>query len=195
MQDIIINNISVAFNGKYVLRDVSATFPNGKFGAIMGESGAGKSTLGRVLLGLIKPSYGEVIGVPESKAAVFQSNLLCEDFDAITNVRLVMPVSKSEDVAYDILSNLDLDGKDKNKVRVFSGGMKRRLAIARAIAADADFVLLDEPFKELDLNTKQKVMAYVKQALDGKTVVLITHDIAEAEYFDAHITQIKKVNA
>ena len=69
-------------------------------------------------------------------------------------------------------------------VSQLSGGQKRRVTIVRAMMAESDFICLDEPFKGLDVETKEKVMEYVKRKVEGKTVLLITHDIAERHFFD-----------
>ena len=71
----------------------------------------------------------------------------------------------------------------RKPVNQLSGGQRRRVALARAMAAESDFVCLDEPFKGLDKETKQKAMEYVKERGKGKTILLITHDMEEAEFF------------
>jgi len=76
-------------------------------------------------------------------------------------------------------------------VKKLSGGMKRRVAIARALVADAELVILDEPFKGLDDKTKESVINYVYNALTGRTVLLVTHDASEAHKLGAILYQMK----
>lgn len=190
MQNIIVNNISKSFDGKKVLVGFSCTLEYGRTTVLMGESGCGKTTLSNIILGLLKPDSGEITGVPAKIAAVFQENRLCEGFDAVANVKLVMQGTQNDEAAAEILTLLGLGDDMHKKVSELSGGMRRRVAIARAIAADADFVLLDEPFRELDEATRLMTAEYTRQSLSGKTVLLITHDAADAGLFDAEVIKM-----
>lgn len=189
MFDIIIKNISKSFDGKKVLDNFSCELAHGKTTVLMGESGCGKTTLANIILKIIKPDTGEIIGVPTKTAAVFQENRLCQTFDALTNTSLVT-AHNDKSRAAEILINLGLGDDMHKKTCDLSGGMQRRVAIARALAADADFVLLDEPFRELDEATRNATAAYTRAMLLGKTVVLITHDKTDAEVFNAPIINI-----
>lgn len=194
MSDIYINNISKRFDGRIVLSDFSCVIKSGSTTVLMGESGCGKTTLANIILGIFKPDSGEVIGMPARISAVFQENRLCEGFDAVANLELVMH-GKEQGVnamdAKEILTSLGLGSDLHKKVSELSGGMRRRVAIARAIAADADFVLLDEPFRELDGATRTMTARYTHNMLSGKTVFLITHDGTDAALFNAETVYMR----
>lgn len=191
MSDIYINNISKSFDGKNVLSGFNCVISGGKTTVIMGESGCGKTTLANIILGILKPDAGEVVGMPARISAVFQENRLCEGFDAVANVELVMRGKEHSIDAKEILTSLGLGSDLNKKVSELSGGMRRRVAIARAIAADADFVLLDEPFRELDEATRAMTAEYTRDMLFGKTVLLITHDSTDAALFNAETVYMR----
>lgn len=182
MKDIVLNNISVAFGEKQVLKNHSAVFPYGKTTVVMGESGSGKTTLARMILGLLKPDSGEITGIPKKKSAVFQEDRLIEGYSVLSNFHFALD-AVDKDKIKQALDELGLKDALSSNVSTLSGGMRRRVAIARAMLADSDLTVLDEPFKGLDEATKQKTMAYVKKCLNGKTAILITHDAEEAKLF------------
>ncbi|MBQ6951434.1 MAG: ABC transporter ATP-binding protein [Clostridia bacterium] len=185
MSDIILKNISKAYDGKQVLNHFSLTLPEGKRTCIMGPSGCGKTTLLNILCGLQKADEGEIRNLPGKISVVFQENRLCEQFTALENVRMVAP--EKTETAKDILASLGLVNDLYQKAASLSGGMKRRVAIARALCFDAPLVVMDEPFKGLDEETKETVMETVMQMTEGKTVLIITHDEQEARRFADHI--------
>ena len=180
-----IRNLTKSYEDKVVLRDFSAKFPRGRHIAIMGPSGCGKTTLLRLILGLERPDSGEILRRGRC-VAVFQEDRLSPPLSAVSNLRLVRP-SLSREEARALLSRLGLEKDTDRPVSTLSGGMSRRVAIARALVADADTVLLDEPFSALDAATKGEVMAVMKEALAHKTVLLVTHDIEEAKAFSDEI--------
>ena len=147
----------------------------------MGPSGCGKTTLFRILLGIEESDSGEILDLGRA-VAVFQEDRLSEPLSAVWNVCLGKEGAKPQE-ARTLLSALGLSEDMEKPVSALSGGMRRRVSIARALIADADTVLLDEPFSALDEDTKAQVMAYTKEALAGKTVLLITHDADEAREF------------
>lgn len=182
MNDIILKNVSKSFGDQTVWDKLSYTFRAGEIYCIEGSSGRGKTTLLQMIAGLMKPDSGTITGVPQRLSFVFQEDRLCEDFSARSNIRLVCGNQKSKEEISAHLHELQLDAASKKPVRTFSGGMKRRVAIARAICCDADCILLDEPFQGLDAELKQTVMDYVLRHTKGKTVLCVTHDAAEADY-------------
>lgn len=189
---IVLKNVCKSFSGEIVLKDFSHEFADGSVICIMGESGVGKTTLARILLGLESQDSGEIFGVPEKKAAVFQEDRLCEEFTPHANVKLCC--DKSLDEISECFKELCLEEKEiKNKrVRDLSGGMKRRVAIARALLYDADFYIFDEPFKGLDSETREKVAHYILKTLCGKTMIFISHSVDEARLLGAEIVLMKK---
>ena len=186
MSNIIINNISKSFGEKSVLSSFSNELPKGKTTVIMGESGCGKTTLINIIMGLEKADSGEISGVPSHISAVFQDDLLCEDFSAISNIKAVVEKKISKKEISDTLLELGLKKEDITRpIRELSGGMKRRVSIARAIIADSDLVIMDEPFKGLDTETRQTVIKFILQILQSKTLIIITHSAEEAELLRA----------
>ena len=190
MSDIILKNISKAYDGKQVLNHFSLTLPEGKRTCIMGPSGCGKTTLLNILCGLQKADEGEIRNLPGKISVVFQENRLCEQFTALENVRMVAP--EKTETAKAILARLGLVNDLYQKAASLSGGMKRRVAIARALCYDAPLVVMDEPFKGLDEETKETVMETVMQMTEGKTVLIITHDEQEARRFADHIVVMQE---
>lgn len=194
MKDIEIRRLDKSFGEKTVLRKFSAVLPGGKITCLMGPSGCGKTTLASILLGLTEPDGGEISGLPEKRSAVFQEDRLCEDFSALSNVRLVTGKAVPEQKIRDCLRELGLGDSLKKPVREMSGGMKRRVAIARALLAEGELLLLDEPFKGLDEATKADVVGLLQKSVAQKTVLLITHDPAEAELLGAQIIKMEAVS-
>ena len=92
---------------------------------------------------------------------------------------------------YDELEKAGLKGNEKYPVRELSGGMRRRIAIVRALMADYDILILDEPFAGLDWENKKRMADYIKEKSKGKTVILVTHDKAEAEIMGGEILNLK----
>ncbi len=179
-QDIVAENISKSFGEKVVLSSVNARFPHGKKSSIMAASGKGKTTLFRIFLGLEVPDSGMVHGVKDKKiAAVFQEDRLCENLSAMVNISLVSKANHNR--IREGLAKMGLLKEADAPVSTLSGGMKRRVAILRALMSDADILLLDEPFKGLDEETKTDVIKLVKQYTEGKTVILITHSESERD--------------
>lgn len=202
MQNVSIKNISKAYGDKQVLNQISKEFPAGETTVIMGASGCGKTTLLRILLGLEMPDNGEVIGMPEKVSVLFQEDRLCEDVSAYENIALVLERKKmrvqrdaqrrkiEQEAAQVGITKEDLE----QNVMELSGGMRRRIALLRALLYDADCVILDEPFKGLDALTKQIVMQYVKEKAMGRTTFLVTHDAAEADFFGRNIWKLTQEN-
>lgn len=191
MKDLILTGICKSYGSKQVLSHLSVTFPAGQVTCIMGPSGCGKTTLLNILMGLLSPDRGTVENRPERLSAVFQEDRLCEDFSALSNVRLVTGKTLDDGEICRCLSALGLEGSAKQPVRALSGGMKRRVAIARAVLAEGELLILDEPFKGLDEATRKTVAAEVKRRTRGRTVIMVTHDPEEAELMGAEIMEMR----
>ena len=159
MKDIVIEGLWKSFGEKTVLHDFSAVLPAGTTTGLMAPSGAGKTTLLRILMGLESSDRGTILGLEGLRlSAVFQEDRLCENLNPVSNLRLVTP-SLSRKEAEEALRAVGLTDCLKQPARELSGGMRRRVAILRALLADYDLLLLDEPFKGLDQETKETVMA------------------------------------
>lgn len=193
--DITLCALSKRYGEREVLRALSASFPAGRISCIMGPSGCGKTTLLRLLLGLELPDSGSILGASLPTAAVFQENRLFEDFSALSNVAAVLARRTPRDAIAAQLCRLGLDGALHSPVRSLSGGMQRRVALARALLAPAKLVLLDEPFTGLDVATRQQALLFVQEQSLGKTVLLVTHEQQDASFFQAEVLHLSPLSA
>lgn len=194
MLKIKIDNLYKSFGDKIIFNNFSTVFSSDRLNFIMSESGSGKTTLINILLGLLKADKGTICLIYEDKeqivkdissqkvAVVFQENRLCEDFSALSNIQLIQN-PKNILLSTDILSSLGLSQCLHQKVSSLSGGQKRRLAIARALASDFDILILDEPFQGLDMDNKLNTVRCIKDFIADKLLIIITHDTKEVEMF------------
>ena len=125
---------------------------------------------------------------------VFQENRLIEESDVYTNLYCVMGKNYSKEEADRHLDMVGLSGMGNVKVRELSGGMKRRVAIIRAMIKESDIILLDEPFKGLDDRLKLRVMDYVKEYVHERIVLMVSHDIRECENMGGRLFNLKDIN-
>lgn len=188
--DIIIENVSKSFGEKTVLKEFSAIIREYAVTCIMGPSGQGKTTLLNLLMGFLEPDEGSIQGVPRQKSAVFQEDRLCESFDAMANVRMVCHKDIADSQIREHLARVGIGDSLHNPVEELSGGMRRRVALVRAILAKSEILFLDEPFKGLDEERKRQVMDYVKENIDGRTVVMVTHDEEEATEMEGDLIRM-----
>lgn len=176
MRGISVKNLRKSYGEQLVLNDVSFELPDQGITCIMAPSGVGKTTLLRILLGLERPDGGAVSQPPDCRwAAVFQENRLLEQLDAMDNLRFVLGNDFDLQAACQILEELGLAETEGKPVLDFSGGMKRRLALARALLAPSDALALDEPFTGLDEENRERAIACIRKRTAGKTVLLVTH--------------------
>lgn len=189
MESIVLKSLCKAYGSNQVLQNFSAEIPVGKTTCIMAPSGSGKTTLLRILMGLEQPDSGTITGLADlRRSAVFQEDRLCDNLSPLSNIRLVCPRYSPQQIAQ-VLTAVGLSACTAQPARELSGGMRRRVALLRALMADYDILFLDEPFKGLDADTKAAVICYTRQQIEQKTVLLVTHDPAEAEALGVH-TQI-----
>ena len=167
------------FGEKTLFEDLDLTLAEPA--VLWAPSGWGKTTLLRILMGLEVPDSGTVQGVGRV-GAVFQEDRLCPQLTALENV-LLTAGRKKEREARDLLARLGLGESLAVPAAELSGGMRRRCALARALCAEFDLLVLDEPFKGLDEANRRAAMDAVRAVSDDKTVLLVTHDAAEAEFF------------
>lgn len=184
-------DLTVTFGGRAVLREVDLTVPDGAHIALMGPSGCGKTTLLRVLSGLLEPQSGRVCGLAGKRVAVlFQEDRLLPWLSARDNVAAVLEkgeTARAEQALRDVGLPENAFGKRPAEL---SGGMRRRVALARLLAYGGDVWLLDEPFKGLDADSRARVMQTVKRAGQGKLMVLVTHEKAEAQALSERIVTL-----
>lgn len=175
----VISHLYKAFGDKQIISDFSLRFEPCEHICITGASGKGKTTLLRLICGLEKPDRGELIGFEDAVfSMVFQEDRLIEGMNAEDNVALTCHLPKA--VIRDELLSLGITEFDV-PVSKFSGGMKRRVALCRAMVAKANFLLLDEPYKGLDQLTRQNVIKVCEKHMVDKTVFMVTHHIEEAK--------------
>ena len=181
---IILRDLSKAFDGKQVLDHFSCELPEKGVVAFMGKSGIGKSTIINLLLGLRKPDSGE-IRIPHGLrfSAVFQEDRLIGHLSARDNLLLTTHRSAADISA--ALAALSLNPDAPEPVKTYSGGMKRRVALARGILLPADVLLLDEPFRGLDPETRRQAAGLISSEWKGRLILMVTHDEEEARMMGA----------
>lgn len=154
-----------------VISQLSAVYEPGKTYYLRSPSGSGKTTLLRILAGLTKADSGEV-SAPGSISMVFQEDRLCMEYSALKNVEMITGNRERAAEALDCL----LGSEDLEKpCTILSGGMKRRVALVRAMEAEAQLILLDEPFTGMDEETRSRAEAYIRERQQGRTLIIATH--------------------
>ena len=173
-----LHNLRKAYDGHVVLDGLSHTFPQGTLTCVTGRSGCGKTTLLRLIAGLDTPDAGRVLGMPEGGISmVFQEDRLPPQLDAADCLRCVLKRdARREARIAGALASLGLAEASGQPVREYSGGMRRRVALARALLFPSPLVLLDEPFKGLDAATRRQAIDFCRSLLAGRTTLLVTHD-------------------
>lgn len=179
-----LRGLKKAFGGREVLKGLSAVLPEEGVVEIAGRSGAGKTTLLRILMGLESADSGQILGLSGRKiGAVFQENRLLEHLSAVDNVRFVCNAPR--ETILDHLAQVGLSAQAQERVSAYSGGMKRRTAIVRAVLYPCDLLLMDEPFTGVDEQTKAQVIRYLLRECRGRLVLLVSHDHEEARALNA----------
>ena len=183
---LILDHVSFEYGDQAIFAQASHTFADGKVTGITGPSGSGKTTLLYLLSGLQKPTQGVVHNDYKRTAVVFQEPRL---FPWMTALENVLTVCQDEKIAKHYLSLLfsqeDVTQKYPSEL---SGGMKQRVAIARALAYSPNLLLLDEPFKGLDEQTRRETADAVFRVMENKTCILITHDAEDLAYCAEHLS-------
>lgn len=188
MDGIALAHVSKRFGGKAVFDDYSLNLPLGGRTCLMGPSGCGKTTLVRLLAGLEQPDAGRV-SAPRPLSLVFQEDRLLAHLSALQNLLLVCG-KPGEEEARALLGALGLADAGGKPVRQFSGGMQRRVALARALLVPFSLLLLDEPFKGLDEESKARAARLILKRCEGKTLLMVSHDAAEASLLRADIIRL-----
>ncbi len=188
-------------NGVEALRDVTLAFLRGRLTTILGPSGCGKTTLLKILGGLIRPSTGEVWvsgrkveGPGPERAFVFQDFALLPWATVLRNVAFGLelrgvPREERDAIARQRIDEVGLSGFEGGYPHHLSGGMRQRVGLARALAVDADIILMDEPFASVDEQTRRKFQEDLLVLLRNrqKTVIFVTHSIEEAVYLSDQV--------
>ena len=185
--DLILQKLSKSYHGQVVFSDLSLALSPGNAYCLMAPSGTGKTTLFRILMGLETPDSGTIDGLKNLKiSAVFQEDRLLDFMTPVDNIRLPEPKLERAVILREMAA-MGLTGCENQPVRELSGGMRRRVAILRALLCGADVIALDEPFKGLDEATRARVIDETKRLCRGKAVLMVTHEAAEAERMGAKI--------
>ena len=181
-----LNGVTKRFGETVVLDGVELELPERGIVRIGGISGRGKTTLLNIIAGLLQPDEGEVTGADGLRIAYcFQDDRLLPWYTARQNVALV----SDRETAMRTLKAVGLEGAENKLPSELSGGMRRRVALARALAFGGDLLLLDEPFSGLDEALRREVAAplIVEYAMT-RPVVLVTHDEPDAKLIGEHVT-------
>lgn len=201
-----VNNLSVAYSGIDAINNITFNINRGEFVSVIGPNGSGKTTLINTLLGFLKPTSGETkIAEGLFSSYVPQISEVDRNFP-ITVIETVMTAflksglhpfkrfSKEEkEKALDLLKTLGLENYEKRQIAELSGGEFQRLLIARALAANPDILLLDEPTASVDKASRDKIFATLKALNEkGITVIIITHDLAAAYKFSSKLIVINR---
>ena len=186
-----VKDLCKAYRGRPVLQNLSFAAGVG-ITAIWAPSGAGKTTLLRLLLGLEKPDGGRLVGTDLRWSAVFQEDRLLEGLDAAGNLRFALGPAYDTRAAEAMLEELGLADVGSKPVGAWSGGMKRRLALARALLAPSEAIALDEPFTGLDDENRQRAIRAIRRAAEMKPVLLVTHDREDLAALDARIIRLRR---
>ena len=183
--DILMEKINKSYGDKEVLRDFTTKFEEGTVTFITGESGIGKTSIIRILMGLEGYQSGSISGLEGKEiSVVFQDDCLCDKLSLDKNLSMVIDGQQVKEQYLDrLLGIFGLEGYRHKRVAELSGGMKRRLAILRAILYPHNLMILDEPFKGLDEENKKLVMGQLAKGLVGKTAIIVTHDKTEIDFF------------
>ncbi|MGQ2953594.1 ATP-binding cassette domain-containing protein [Agrobacterium sp.] len=207
-----IQNVEQTFKTKKgpfcALQDINLTVAKGEFVALIGHSGCGKSTLLNLLAGLTMPTQGtllcanrEIAGPGPERAGVFQNHSLLPRLTCFENVYLAVErvFAATENKAHlkartdAALAMVGLTAAAQKRPGEISGGMKQRVGLARALAADTDVILMDEAFSALDPLIRADMQDQLLQLEKNlsKTIVFITHDLDEALRIGAQIAILK----
>jgi nitrate/nitrite transport system ATP-binding protein len=193
---LVLDGVSKSYGGHEVLRDIRLTLHAGEFVAIVGYSGAGKTTLVSILAGLAKADAGRVLlegrpvtGPGPDRGVIFQNYSLLPWMSVLDNVLLAVdqvfpdrPAAKRREHAENFLKLVKLSHALAKKPHELSGGMRQRVAVARALAMEPRVLLMDEPLGALDALTRATLQTEIERIWlkDRKTALLITNDVDEA---------------
>ncbi len=189
-----ISHLSADYGGKPALADINLTLESGELLVVLGPSGCGKTTLLNLIAGFVPYQHGSitlegqrVTGPGAERGVVFQNEGLLPWRNVQDNVALGLQlagVDKAQrgQAAAQMLKKVGLEGAEKRFIWQLSGGQRQRVGIARALAANPQLLLLDEPFGALDAFTREQMQTLLLKLWHetGKQVLLITHDIEEA---------------
>ena len=188
------------------LRDIDLRFPRGQLTTLLGPSGCGKTTLLKIIAGLIPATNGRVLvngteisGPGPERAFVFQDFALLPWATTLRNAAFGLELrgmakAEREEIARQHLREVGLGGFEDRYPHELSGGMRQRVGLARALAVDADVLLMDEPFSAVDEQTRRKFQEDLLRlvAVEKKTFIFVTHSIEEAVYVSDRVVLLSR---
>lgn len=183
-----LKNISLSYGDKKVYENFSVEFPENAITCILGASGCGKTSLLNIVTGSVDYS-GEVEKFSDKISYIFQRPAVLNHLTVEKNIEFVLKRQVKDraergKIVDDILKKVELSADKKRYPAELSGGMEQRLSLARAFSYQSDILLMDEPFKELDISLKKRIIAIFTNLYAGnkKTAVIVTHDIDDAVF-------------
>lgn len=175
------NNINKSYNNEYILDDLSLSVNHREIVCILGPSGCGKTTLLNIISGSINADSGYINNLSKKTSYVFQEDRLLPWKTVYENIRLVNK-NKSQNEINELIKKVELNGNENKYPHELSGGMKQRCSIARAFNYDCELLLMDEPFKSLDIGLRKKMINNLLNLCrhSNSAVIFVTHDVDEA---------------
>ena len=201
-----LRGVGKVFNDFRALEGIDLDFPRGELTTLLGPSGCGKTTTLKIIAGLLEASEGEVLvnGRPVSgpgpeRAFVFQDFALLPWANVLRNVAFGlelrgMPREEREQIARTQIVEVGLAGAEHKYPHELSGGMRQRVGLARALAVNAEILLMDEPFASVDEQNRRKFQEDLLRLLahENKTVIFVTHSIEEAVYISDQVAVLTR---
>lgn len=194
-----LKHITKTYDGLPVLKDVSMVFRDGGCYCLMSPSGSGKTTLLRILMGLEAPDAGTIRALSPANtdgppaytvSSVFQEDRLCESFSPIENISMCAGRSiKPSRVKWELARLLPEECLTR-PVATLSGGMKRRVAVMRALLTPSDLLIMDEPFTGMDETLKHSVISYIKEKQDKRLLIMSTHQEEDVALMDGQLIRL-----
>jgi NitT/TauT family transport system ATP-binding protein len=201
-----VRGISKSYGNTEALRGIDLDFPRGKLTSLLGPSGCGKTTLLKIIAGLISADAGtiaidgKVVSAPgPERAFVFQDFALLPWATVLRNVGFGLelrgtPKAERETAARHYIGEVGLAGFEDRYPHELSGGMRQRVGLARALAVNADVLLMDEPFSAVDEQTRRKFQEDLLKlrGVEHKTFIFVTHSIEEAVYVSDRVVLLSQ---
>lgn len=192
--DIKIEKLYKKYDDKVIFSEFNMTLKENTVNTIVGKSGCGKTTLLKILTGIIMKDSGEIKGLNKDEISyIFQEDRLVEWLTVKENLEFILKgkfcKSEIDEMCNKYLSLVGMEEYKDFYPQKLSGGMRQRVNIARAFLKPSKLIIMDEPFKSIDIINKYEIMKALNDILskENRTVIFVTHDIEEAIYFNGYI--------